>query len=359
MRSHTGGGSWGHYDTKPWKPKKPKKKHLVGSAIAGAAVGAVGGYLLGNAMSNLRFRFHNPAEERWWYENRNRYPDQVYYPQYNQPVVRDVFVRDCVNITVREYVEPTGNQTGDEMETTVVTRVVHEMCTEQYRLVSGAAEGGSWSRYNTEPWKPKTPKPEMPQVAKEMVTVAPRGSIVGPLLGSPMSNMSFQFNNTDEERWWYENRNNYSDRVYYLEYSQPVLQDVFVGDCMNITLEKFLEPTGNQTGNQTVDEMEERVVKQVVHKMCTEQYWLVLGIAGGGSWNHHDSEPWKSKTVKSEMHNVEEEAAVIASNRLENAASQSDFNKDDKESFHSGLTVLLANPSLLWINTFAFCFLTH
>lgn len=328
---------------------------MVKAAVAGAAAGALGGYLLGSAMSNLRFRFHNFAEERWWYENRNRYPDQVYYPQYNQPVVRDVFVRDCVNITVREYIEPTGNETTDEMETTVVTRVVHEMCTEQYRLVSGAAGGGGWSRYNTEPWKPKEPKLEIPQVAKETATVAPKGPIVGPLLGSPMSNMSFLFNSTEEERWWYENRNNYSDRVYYLEYSQPVLQDVFVGDCMNITLEKFLEPTGNQT----VDEMEDRVVKQVVHKMCTEQYWLVLGVAGGGSWSHNTSEPWKSKIAK--MHYVEEEAAayvtvaVIESNRLESGI----FIKAEQESFQGSGITMLANPFLLWINTFTFCFLTH
>nr|XP_056716877.1 uncharacterized protein LOC130487407 [Euleptes europaea] len=359
--SHTGGGSWGHQDSKPWKPKKPKTKHLVGSAVAGAAAGAIGGYLLGSAMSNLRFSFRNPAEERWWYENRNRYPDQVYYPPSNQPVSRDVFLRDCVNITVREYIEPAGNQTTDEMETTVVTRVVHEMCTEQYRLVSGAAGGGGWSRYDSEPWKPKTPKSELPPVAEKTVTGAPRGAVVGPLLGSSMSNMSFQFNNSDEERWWYENRNNYSDRVYYLEYSQPVSQDVFVSDCMNITLEKFLEPTGNQT----VDEMEDRVMKQAVQKMCTEQYWLVLGVATGGSWSRHASEPWHSKTAKSEIHYVEEEAAayvtvaVIGSNRLESAPPHAGFNKANQKTPGSGIAILLANPSLLWINTFAFCFLMH
>lgn len=114
-------------------------KHMAGAAVAGAAVGALGGYALGSAMSSMNFRFNNHEEERWWNENRNRYSDRVYYPQYDQRVSRDVFVRDCVNVTIKEYIEPTGNKTDDEMETKVVTRVVHEMCTEQYRLISGAA----------------------------------------------------------------------------------------------------------------------------------------------------------------------------------------------------------------------------
>ncbi|XP_053125634.1 major prion protein homolog [Hemicordylus capensis] len=136
-----GGGNWGQYNSKPWKPKpaKPKMKHVAGAAVAGVAAGALGGYLLGSAMSNMNFRFNNHDEERWWHQNRDRYSDQVYYQKYGEPVSRDVFVRDCVNMTVREYIEPTGNQTADEMETKVVTKVVREMCTEQYRLVSGVA----------------------------------------------------------------------------------------------------------------------------------------------------------------------------------------------------------------------------
>ncbi|XP_048368727.1 major prion protein homolog [Sphaerodactylus townsendi] len=138
---YPGGGSWGHYNSKPWKPKppKPKMKHIAGAALGGAAAGALGGYLLGSAMSNMNFRFNNRDDERWWYANRDRYSDQVYYPEYNPSMSRDAFVRDCVNITVKEYTESSGNQTADETEKRVVTRVVHEMCTEQYRLVSGVA----------------------------------------------------------------------------------------------------------------------------------------------------------------------------------------------------------------------------
>ena len=112
---------------------------MAGAAVGGAAVGALGGYLLGSSMANMNFGFRDRSEERWWYENRNRYSDQVYYPKYDQPVGREVFVRDCVNITVTQYIESTGNQTFDEMEKKVVPKVVHEMCTEQYRLISGVA----------------------------------------------------------------------------------------------------------------------------------------------------------------------------------------------------------------------------
>lgn len=114
-------------------------KHMAGAAVAGVAAGAVGGYLLGRAMSNVPFMFSNPSEQQWWYQNRDRYSDQVYYPKYDQPVSRDIFVRDCTNVTVTEYTEPSGNKTADEVERKVVTQVVHQMCTEQYRLMSGVA----------------------------------------------------------------------------------------------------------------------------------------------------------------------------------------------------------------------------
>ncbi|XP_015264267.1 PREDICTED: major prion protein homolog [Gekko japonicus] len=138
---YPGGGGWNQPNSKPWKPKPPKSnmKHIAGAALGGAAAGALGGYLLGSAMSNMNFRFNNHDEERWWNENRNRYSDQVYHPKYEPSMSRDVFVRDCVNITVKEFTETSGNQTQDEMEKKVVTRVVHEMCTEQYRLVSSVA----------------------------------------------------------------------------------------------------------------------------------------------------------------------------------------------------------------------------
>ncbi|XP_053222504.1 cuticle collagen bli-1-like isoform X3 [Podarcis raffonei] len=259
------GGSWGKYDSKPWKPKppKPSMKHMAGSALAGAAAGAVGGYLLGRAMSNVNFHFNNRDDERWWYENRNRYSDQVYYPQYNQPVPQDIFVRDCTNITVREYTEPSGNQTADEMETRVVTHVVREMCIEQYRTYSSHA-GGDFRRPGSRPEGPMLAKPEVKPVAEEAIT----GAVAKDQLGSSMSNMHLHFNDSDEEQWWSENRNRLTHPVFYPNYSHLVTKDVFASDCENATTNYYIKPTGNQTA----DEVEARVVTQVAREMCRELY---------------------------------------------------------------------------------------
>uniref|UniRef100_A0A8D0L0S8 Prion protein (Kanno blood group) n=1 Tax=Sphenodon punctatus TaxID=8508 RepID=A0A8D0L0S8_SPHPU len=146
--SNTGGG-WGQphnpnmggYNQKPWKPKKTNMKHMVGAAAAGAVVGGLGGYALGSAMSGMNFRFNNPNDERWWYENRDRYPDRVYYGQYgNQQVTSERFVHDCVNVTLTEYsnLDSADNKNMTETETKVVKQVVREMCIQQYRISSGA-----------------------------------------------------------------------------------------------------------------------------------------------------------------------------------------------------------------------------
>uniref|UniRef100_A0A670JE72 Prion/Doppel protein beta-ribbon domain-containing protein n=1 Tax=Podarcis muralis TaxID=64176 RepID=A0A670JE72_PODMU len=259
------GGSWGKYDSKPWKPKppKPSMKHMAGSALAGAAAGAVGGYLLGRAMSNVNFHFNNRDDERWWYENRNRYSDQVYYPQYNQPVPQDIFVRDCTNITVSEYTEPSGNQTADEMETRVVTHVVREMCIEQYRTYSSHA-GGDFRRPGSRPEGPMPAKPEVKPVAEEAIT----GVVAKDRLGSSMSNMHLHFNDSDEERWWSENHDRFTSPVFYPNYSHPVTKDVFASNCENATTNYYIKPTGNQTA----DEVEARVVTQVAREMCRELF---------------------------------------------------------------------------------------
>ncbi|XP_042328744.1 major prion protein-like [Sceloporus undulatus] len=131
-----GGSSWDQPNERPWKSKPPqtKLKYVAGAGAAGVAVGAVGGFLVGREMSRMNFHFRYPEEERWWLENRNSYPDRVYFPNYNkQPVPEEVFVRDCVNVTVREFTEPNGNQTTNGTEIKVMTQVVHQMCTEEYR----------------------------------------------------------------------------------------------------------------------------------------------------------------------------------------------------------------------------------
>lgn len=279
-------------------------KHVAGAAIAGAGVGVLGGYALGSALSNMRFRFNNYDEERWWYANRDRYYDRVYYPEYKQPISKDVFVRDCVNITVKEYIEPTGNQTEDEMEKRVVTQVVHEMCIEQYRLQSSGAEGGN-SRYSES--KPEGHKPMEPEI-----TVTPK--TVG---GSLLSDMHFRFNSSDEEEWWRKNRLRYPDQVYYPNSSQPVSGDDFVSDCWNATLREFVQPSGNQTA----DEMEFRVMTQVVHQMCTEQY---LRYTKNESIRHDLKHVAEAAVASSEL-------AVLGSSHLQDTVSNVRFRFDSPD----------------------------
>lgn len=100
----------------------------------------------------MNYHFDSPDEYRWWSENSARYPNRVYYRDYSSPVPQDVFVADCFNITVTEYsIGPAAkkntseavaaaNQTEVEMENKVVTKVIREMCVQQYReyrLASG------------------------------------------------------------------------------------------------------------------------------------------------------------------------------------------------------------------------------
>ncbi|XP_008117885.3 uncharacterized protein LOC100555559 [Anolis carolinensis] len=255
---------WGHYDAKPWKPKPPKTnlKHMAGAA----AVGALGGFFLGRAMSNMHFNFRNPAEEQWWYENRNRYSDHVYYPKYEQPVPADVFVRDCWNITVREFIEPSGNETADEMESRVVAQVVHEMCVQQYRSYSGQAEGGSII-HNTNIQVPNPANPAIKHTQGEAVAgTAVENSEIS--FGGPMGNMQFQFNGSEEQQWWNENRYRLMGRIFQPNYSYPVPIDVFVNDCVNATMGEYMKLSRNETAIET----ETRVLKRLVPEMCTKLY---------------------------------------------------------------------------------------
>ncbi|KAH0623172.1 hypothetical protein JD844_031203 [Phrynosoma platyrhinos] len=140
-----GGSSWDQSNERPWKLKssQTKLKYVAGAAVAGVAAGALGGFLVGHEMSRMNFHFRYPEEERWWHENHNLYPDWVYFPNYNaQPVPEKVFVRDCVNVTVREFTEPNRNQTTNDTEIRVVTQVVHQMCTQEYRASFLKQAGG-------------------------------------------------------------------------------------------------------------------------------------------------------------------------------------------------------------------------
>lgn len=89
------------------------------------------------------------------------------------------------------------------------------------------------------------------------------------MLGSALSGMHYRFNNPDENRWWNENNNRYPNSVYYKQYPEPVNQDRFVYDCVNITVTNYkLEPSQNP--NMT--EMETKVMHQVIEQRCTQQY---------------------------------------------------------------------------------------
>ncbi|NXR14355.1 PRIO protein, partial [Semnornis frantzii] len=123
-------------------------KHVAGAAAAGAVVGGLGGYAMGRVMSGMHYHFDSPDEYRWWNANAARYPNR----EYSSLPPQDVFVADCFNITVTEHsIGPAArrnaseagtaaNQTDVEMETRVVTKVIKEMCVQQYReyrLASG------------------------------------------------------------------------------------------------------------------------------------------------------------------------------------------------------------------------------
>nr|XP_020634951.1 major prion protein homolog [Pogona vitticeps] len=146
--NYGGDSSWDQYYSKPWKPKPSKHKAM---ALAVAA-GTNGDFLLGPGMSAMHFHFNGLDEERWWHENRDNYPDRVYFPWYEQPVPEDVFVRDCWNITMRGFVAPSGTETADEMETRVVGQVVHQMCAKQYHVVLQHSIGDSaWDTHRMRP----------------------------------------------------------------------------------------------------------------------------------------------------------------------------------------------------------------
>uniref|UniRef100_A0A6I8MZF9 Major prion protein n=1 Tax=Ornithorhynchus anatinus TaxID=9258 RepID=A0A6I8MZF9_ORNAN len=134
-----GGASWGHPQGggySKYKPDKPKTgmKHVAGAAAAGAVVGGLGGYMIGSAMSRPPMHFGNEFEDRYYRENQNRYPNQVYYRPVDQYGSQDGFVRDCVNITVTQHtVTTTEGKNLNETDVKIMTRVVEQMCVNQYR----------------------------------------------------------------------------------------------------------------------------------------------------------------------------------------------------------------------------------
>lgn len=325
-------------------------KHVVGAAAGGAVAGALGGFLLGRAMSNMHFNFNNRDEERWWYENRDRYADRVYFPKYEQPVPEDVFVRDCWNITVKEFAVPTGNETADEMETRVVTRVVQEMCIEQYRSFSRQAGGGSVGHHDRNPQEPNPSKPVMKFVEGEALTDGAADEASGYLFSSAMSTMRFRFNDSNEEQWWEENRHRFASRAFRPNYSQPVSKDVFVSDCVNATTGEEAKPSGNQTASET--ERETRVVTRVVSEICAELYCGYSRNAGGGSFadgcESRSLEPTVPvKLAMKYMVGVGAGAGAIAGTPAKASGDDANNSAGSRLHFHLNGVFLLADPSML------------
>uniref|UniRef100_A0A8C5U196 Prion/Doppel protein beta-ribbon domain-containing protein n=1 Tax=Malurus cyaneus samueli TaxID=2593467 RepID=A0A8C5U196_9PASS len=147
---------WGQGTTHPRRKLPPKaveaptqdQLQARAGAAGGGRVGGLGGYAMGRVMSGMHYSFDSPDEYRWWNQNAARYPNQVYYRDYRDhggPVPQDVFVADCFNITVTEHnIGPAprktprrparaANQTEAELETRVVTKVIREMCIQQYQ----------------------------------------------------------------------------------------------------------------------------------------------------------------------------------------------------------------------------------
>ncbi|KAM3925695.1 major prion protein isoform 2-T3 [Leptodactylus fuscus] len=142
--ANPGGSNWGNnYNpggssyNKQFKPPKSKTNMKM---VAGAAVvGAASGFMLGNAFSNMRYRFDNPMDDRYYNSYRNQMPNQIYRPTYdgNPYVPEDRFVTDCYNISMTEYVMKPNDAKNisdiDQTEYRVKSTVIRELCVKQYR----------------------------------------------------------------------------------------------------------------------------------------------------------------------------------------------------------------------------------
>ncbi|KAG9488875.1 hypothetical protein GDO78_005069 [Eleutherodactylus coqui] len=138
------GGSWGNnYNpggsnyNKQFKPPKSKTnmKYVAGAAIAGG----VGGFMLGNAVSNMRYNFGNDMDYRYYNSYQNQMPSRVYRPMYqdNSHVSEDRFVTDCYNMSMTEYVikpnEGKNVSDIDQTEVRVKSTVIRQLCVSEYK----------------------------------------------------------------------------------------------------------------------------------------------------------------------------------------------------------------------------------
>lgn len=138
------GGNWGNnYNpggsnyNKQFKP--PKSKTNMKMVAGAAAVGAVGGFMLGNAVSNMRYRFDNDMDSRYYNSYQNQMPSRVYRPMYqeNSHVTEDKFVTDCYNMSMTEYLykpnEGKNITDVDQTEVRVKSTIIRQLCVTEYK----------------------------------------------------------------------------------------------------------------------------------------------------------------------------------------------------------------------------------
>ncbi|XP_073415607.1 major prion protein [Dendrobates tinctorius] len=138
------GGNWGNnYNpggsnyNKQFKP--PKTKTNMKMVAAGAAAGVVGGYMLGSAVSNMRYNFDNDRDYRYYNSYQNQMPRQVFRPMYqeNTYVPQERFVTDCYNMSMTEYVmkpnEAKNVSEIDQTEFSVKSSVIRQLCVTEYK----------------------------------------------------------------------------------------------------------------------------------------------------------------------------------------------------------------------------------
>ncbi|XP_066446103.1 major prion protein-like [Eleutherodactylus coqui] len=128
------GGSLKKKQSKPPK-SKTNMKYVSGAAVAGGVVG----FMLGNAVSNMRYRFDNDMDSRYYNSYQSQMPNRVYRPMYqdNSYMTENRFVTDCYNVSMNEYVikpnEGKNDSDIDQTEVRVKSTVIRQLCVSEYK----------------------------------------------------------------------------------------------------------------------------------------------------------------------------------------------------------------------------------
>ncbi|KAG9488877.1 hypothetical protein GDO78_005071 [Eleutherodactylus coqui] len=134
------GSNWNPGGSLKKKQSKPPKSKTNMKYVSGAAVaGGVGGFMLGNAVSNMRYRFDNDMDSRYYNNYQSQMPNRVYRPMYqdNSYMTENRFVTDCYNVSMNEYVikpnEGKNDSDIDQTEVRVKSTVIRQLCVSEYK----------------------------------------------------------------------------------------------------------------------------------------------------------------------------------------------------------------------------------